>query len=115
MDRWVNPIQSVQHIRNFIMSIKFTAEDRLRLDDFRLDRFRQLYSQTLLGCSLELKFDALIIHCSEPWCVDQLMEELDRMLRAASIVLGVQYLSICYAAEEVYGVETRASRQQCLL
>ncbi|MCU0549990.1 MAG: hypothetical protein MUC48_11635 [Leptolyngbya sp. Prado105] len=96
------------------MSIKFTTEDLSRLDDFRLDRFRELYRQTLAGCALELKFDALIIHCSEPWCVDQLMEELDRMVKAVSIVLGTKYLSICYAAEEVYRVKTRSQRQQCL-
>lgn len=97
------------------MSTKFTPEDLSRLDDFRLDRFRQLYMQTLAGCALELKFDALIIHCSEPWCVDQLMEELDLMVKAVAIVLGTKYLSICYAAEEVYRANTRRSqRQRCL-
>jgi hypothetical protein len=96
------------------MSTKFTADDLLILDDFRLDRFRSLYPQTLTGCTLELKFDALLIHCSEPWCVDQLMEELDRMVKAVSIVLGTKYLSICYAAEEVYRIKTRSLRSQCL-
>lgn len=96
------------------MTTKFTAEDLSRLDDCRLDRFRQLYRQTLVGCALELKFDALIIHCSEPWCVDQLMEELDRMVKAVAIVLGTKYLSICFAAEEVYRVKTRSQHQRCL-
>lgn len=95
------------------MSTKFTAEDLSRLDDFRLERFHNLYAQTLAGCALELKFDALLIHCSEPWCVDQLMEELERMVKAVSIVLGTKYLSICFAAEEVFRVDTQSPLQQC--
>jgi hypothetical protein len=96
------------------MSIKFTAEDLSQLDEFRLERFRELYAQALVGCRLELKFNALLIHCSEPWCVDQLMEELDRMVNAVSLVLGAKYLSICYATEEVYRTKTRLHRQQCM-
>lgn len=96
------------------MRIKFTTQDLSLLEDFRLDRLRQLYVQTLSGCALELKFDALLIHCSEPWCVDQIMEELDRIVKAAQIVLGVKSVSICYANEEVYRAKPRSNRQQCL-
>lgn len=110
----MNPIQSVQRILVFrIMKMKFTAQDLSMLDDFRIDRLRQLYPQTLSGCSLELKFDALLIHCSEPWCVDQVMEELDRVGKAAAIVLGVKSVSICYASEEVCRIKTRSNRQLC--
>ena len=96
------------------MKTKFTDRDLSLLEDLRLDRLRQLYAQTLSGCSLELKFDALLIHCSEPWCVDQIMEELDRIVKAARIVLGVKSVSICYANEEVYRVRTQSDRQQYL-
>ncbi|HTL90413.1 MAG TPA: hypothetical protein VL134_13515 [Leptolyngbya sp.] len=96
------------------MSIKFTAQDLGTLEDFRLDRLRQLYVQTLAGCFLELKFDALLIHCSEPRCVDQIMAELDRIVKATRIVLGAKLVSICYANEEVYRVKTRATHQKCV-
>ncbi|MBD1843326.1 hypothetical protein H6F89_07900 [Cyanobacteria bacterium FACHB-63] len=95
------------------MKIRFTSKDLSMLEDFRIDRLRQLYVQTLSGCALELKFNTLLIHCSEPWCVDQVMEELDRVVKAAWIVLGVKSVSICYATEEVCRINTRARRQKC--
>ncbi|MER3431923.1 MAG: hypothetical protein C4288_00455 [Leptolyngbya sp. ERB_1_1] len=97
------------------MKIKFTAQDLSVLEDFRLDRLKQLCVQAFSGCSLELKFNALLIHCSEPWCVDQVMAELDRVVKAAWVVLGVKSVSVCYASEEVCRIKTRSSRQPCVL
>lgn len=95
------------------MTIKFTTQDLAMLGDYRIDRLRELYVQTLSGCALELKFNALLIHCSEPWCVDQVMEELDRIVKAAWIVLGVKSVSLCYANEEICRMKPRSS-EQCL-
>lgn len=92
--------------------MKFTAQDLSMLEDFRIDRLKQLYAQTLSGCWIESKFDALLVHCSEPWCVDQVMAELDRIARAARIVLGVKAVSVCYANEEICRIKT--NRQTCL-
>lgn len=92
--------------------MKFTAQDLSMLEDFRIDRLKQLYTQTLSGCLLETKFDALLVHCSEPWCVDQVMEELDRLAKAAWVVLGVKLISVCYANEEICRV--KASGQACV-
>ncbi|MGG6265011.1 hypothetical protein ACQ4M3_02950 [Leptolyngbya sp. AN03gr2] len=87
------------------MKMKFTTRDLSMLEDFRIDRLKDLYAQTLSGCLLETKFDALLVHCSEPWCVDQVMEELDRIVKAAWVVLGVKAVSVCYANEEVCRVK----------
>lgn len=92
--------------------MKFTAQDLSMLEDFRIDRLKQLYPQTLSGCLLETKFDALLVHCSEPWCVDQVMEDLDRIAKAAWVILGVKSLSVCYANEEICRV--KATHQACL-
>ncbi|MBW4442757.1 MAG: hypothetical protein KME10_16280 [Plectolyngbya sp. WJT66-NPBG17] len=96
------------------MKMKFTAQDLSMLEDFRTDRLQQLYAHALSGCSLELKFDALLIHCSEPWCVDQVIEELDLIGKAALIVLGVKSVSVCYASEEVCRIKTRSNPQPCV-
>lgn len=88
------------------MKLKFTAQDLSMLEDFRIDRLKQLYPQTFSGSLLETKFAALLIHCSEPWCVDQVMEELDRIAKAAWVVLGVKSVSVCFANEEVCRVRT---------
>ncbi|GAP96339.1 hypothetical protein [Leptolyngbya sp. NIES-2104] len=92
--------------------MKFTTQDLSMLADFRIDRLRQLYPQTLSGCRLETKFAALLIHCSEPWCVDQVIEELDRLTKASWIILGVKSISVCYADEEICRV--KANRQACM-
>lgn len=96
------------------MKIRFTAKDLSILEDFQIDRLRQLYVQTFSGCALELKFNSLLIHCSEPWCVDQVMEELDRIVKAAWVVLGVRSVSVCYATEEVCRIKTR-SKSKCII
>lgn len=92
--------------------MKFTAQDLSMLEDFRIDRLKQLYAQTFSACQLETRFEALLIHCAEPWCVDQVMEELDRIAKAAWLVLGVKSISVCYADEEICRV--KANRQVCL-
>lgn len=92
------------------MTLKFTAQDIALLNDFRLDRLYQLYAHLLGGCMLELKFESLILHCSEPWCVDQLMQNLDELVKAAWTILGVKCVSICFASEEVYRARTRSRR-----
>ncbi|MBE9012532.1 hypothetical protein IQ250_20240 [Pseudanabaenaceae cyanobacterium LEGE 13415] len=93
------------------MKMKFTAQDLSMLQDFRIDRLKDLYAQSLSGCLLETKFDALLVHCSEPWCVDQVMEELDRIVKAAWVILGVKAVSVCFANEEICRV--KANRQVC--
>lgn len=96
------------------MKLSFTAKDLSTLEDFRIDRLKQLYVRPLSGCALELKFNALLIHCSEPWCVDQVMEELERIVKAAWVVLGVKSVSVCYATEEVCRIRTRARQPKCI-
>ncbi len=92
------------------MSIKLTAQDLSRLENLRLDRVRQLYSQSLGCCLLRLNRDTLIVHCPEPWLVDQLIDDLDRIVKSIWMTLGVKYVSIRYAREEVYRAKTRGLR-----
>jgi hypothetical protein len=63
---------------------------------------------------LQLRRATLIVHCPEPWMVDLLMEELNQMVQTVWVVLGVKYISICYAGEEVHRAKTRAARSRRL-
>lgn len=90
------------------MSIKLTHQDHHLLKQYRLDRLRQLFIKPLGLCSLTLgRGNRLLIHCPEPWIVDRLTDDLDHLLYSARLVLGVSYLSICYAGEEVCRKRTR--------
>ncbi len=90
------------------MSVKLTHQDQRLLNQYRLNRLRQLFTKTLGLCSLKLsRGNQLSIHCPEPWIVDRLTDDLDQLLSSARMVLGVNSLSICYAGEEVYRKKTR--------
>jgi hypothetical protein len=90
------------------MSVKLTHQDQRLLEQYRLNRLRQLFIKTLGLCSLKLgRGNRLSIHCPEPWIVDRLTDDLDHLLYSARLVLGVSYLSICYAGEEVCRKRTR--------
>lgn len=96
------------------MKLKLTTRDLSVLENLRLDRLRQLYDHSLGCCFLRLHRSMLVVHCPEPWLVDQLMEELDQMVNTAWLVLGVKSVSICYAGEEVHRAKTRSARSRRL-
>ncbi|NJR50216.1 MAG: hypothetical protein HC780_12255 [Leptolyngbyaceae cyanobacterium CSU_1_3] len=86
---------------------KITRQDQRLLEQRRLSRLQQLFTKTLGLCSLKIsRGNRLSIHCPEPWLVDRLLEDLEHLLYSARLVVGVSYLSICYAGEEVYRKKT---------
>ena len=96
------------------MNLQLNSNDLSQLETLRLNRLRQKHPQTLGSCFLRLKRETLVVHCPEPWYVDQLMEEIDRVVKSAWLVLGVRYVSICYAGEEVHRAKTRTIRLRCI-
>lgn len=90
------------------MPLEFTTEDLLLLEKHRLERLRCFFGDTLRHCFLCLDMDnQLIIHCSEAWIVDQLMSEMEQLCWYSWIVVGVQQVSLFFAAEEICTTATR--------
>lgn len=85
------------------MTLQLTHEDVLLLETQRLERFRSLFSHSLPFCFLHLDcHNELKIHCSEPWQVDLLLMEIDRLCEATWLVVGADQVSIYFAQEEIY-------------
>lgn len=96
------------------MMTQLTSQDLSLLESLRLARLKKLFVKSLGLCSLECQdAQTLTIHCPEPWLVDLLMDNLNQLLKAIWIILGVRYVSICFAGEEVHRAKTRTVRQQC--
>ncbi len=89
------------------MSLQLTYSDVQILRQQRIDRLRKVFVKPLGLCQVQLtRRDKLVIHCPEPWIVDALMGDLDRLMEAARIVVGAQSLSICFVGEEIYRART---------
>jgi hypothetical protein len=89
------------------MSLQITLEDLQILRQGRLDRLRKVFIKPLGLCRLQVtRRDRLVIHCPEPWVVDELMDNLDELIEAARIVVGAQSLSICFVGEEIFRART---------
>jgi hypothetical protein len=89
------------------MSLQLTLEDLQTLRKGRLDRLRKVFVKPLGLCRLQMtRRDRLVIHCPEPWIVDELMSDLPHLTNAVRIVVGAQSLSICFVGEEIYRTRT---------
>jgi hypothetical protein len=91
------------------MIIEFNPKDRQLLTQSRLNRLKKLFLHPLGLCHLELDRDNLVVHCSEPWIVDSLMDDLDYFAESARIILGAQFVSLYFACEEVHVTSTEPS------
>jgi len=91
-----------------LMSLQLTHEDLLILEKQRLDRFRSLFTDSLAFCFLHLtQHNELKIHCPEPWLVDLLLFDIEHLCWQAWLTVGAYQVSIYYAQEEIYTVETQ--------
>lgn len=91
------------------MTLQLTQDDLLLLEKQRLERFRACFTESLSFCFLHLDpKNKLKIHCSEPWLVDLLLLDIESICWQAWLIVGVYQISIYYAQEEIYTVETQA-------
>ncbi len=88
------------------MILEFNPKDHARLTQRRIKRLAKLFLNPLGLCHLEVKLDRLIVHCTEAWMIDSLMDDLDYISEAARIILGAQAISLYFAKEEVYQTAT---------
>jgi hypothetical protein len=95
------------------MSLEFTLEDLQMLRKSRLERLQHVLIKPLGVCRLQMtRHDNLVIHCPEPWVVDELMGDLPDLIDAARIVVGAQSLSICFIGEEIYRTRTAEIQEE---
>lgn len=93
------------------MSHQLTSQDLRLLEKYRIQRLRQLFSKTLGLCLLKLdNNNTLRVHCPEPWLVDRIIDEADHLLNSTRQMLGIRYISLYYAGEEVYKTKTRQAK-----
>ncbi|MBE9031539.1 hypothetical protein IQ266_17540 [filamentous cyanobacterium LEGE 11480] len=95
------------------MSLQLTLEDLQTLRKGRLDRLRKVFIKPLGLCRLQMtRRDRLVVHCPEPWVVDELMSDLPQLINAAKVVVGAQSLSICFVGEEIYRTRTMEVQEE---
>jgi hypothetical protein len=86
---------------------RLTKSDLNLLKSHRLNRLRSFFPNCLTTSRLTLRANnQLLIHCSEPWMVDDLLTEVDRLRWYTWLVLGVRQVAICFADEEIYSTVT---------
>lgn len=90
-----------------VMSLtEITFNDRMRLEQFRNERLRSFFAQSLLHCVFHRgRHKALIIHCPEAWMVNSLLTDLEELCDYAWLILGVEAISLYFAQKEVCRVE----------
>jgi hypothetical protein len=97
------------------MRIQLTTQDLSLLEELRLKRLRHVFTKSLGLCALHLEGgNTLVVDCPEPWLVDRLLDDVNRLLKAIWTIVGVKYVSIRYVQEEVYRAKTRTIRHRYL-
>jgi hypothetical protein len=92
-----------------------SPEDEYKLDQLRLQRFRQLFAQALAGCLLSPPvLGKLIIVCQAPAQVDAVLADWPEMLYFGYAVCGADRLGLYFAGEEVWSEETIAPVPQSI-
>lgn len=85
---------------------KMTLNDRMRLEQFRNERLRSFFAQSLLHCVFYRDcHKTLLIHCPEAWMVDSLLTDLEELCDYAWLILGVEAIALYFAQEEICRVE----------
>lgn len=88
-----------------------TRNDLLSLEHHRLERLCSFFPSTLTCCLLQFdQPNVLTIHCSEPWLVDHLLSEIDRLCYFAWLTVAAEHVSICFVQEEIYRTSTHDHR-----
>jgi hypothetical protein len=97
---------------------EMTFDDRMRLEQFRNERLRSFFAQSLLHCVFHRsRHNRLIIQCPEAGMVDRILTDLEELCDYAWLILGVEAIALYFAQEEIcriehYGVD-RASSGIC--
>jgi hypothetical protein len=106
----VNPfpqVKSSHHCLRSSMSLELTENDRLISEAYRLERLRSYFGDTLRLCDLQVnKQNRLLIDCSQPWIVDQLMGEMNELRWYAWVTVGVHSVALYFAGVKVYATAT---------
>jgi hypothetical protein len=85
---------------------EMTFDDRMRLEQFRTERLRSFFAQSLLHCVFRRsRHNTLIVHCLEAWVVDSLLTDLEELCDYAWLILGVEAIALYFAQEEICRVE----------
>jgi hypothetical protein len=83
-----------------------TFDDLMRLGQFRNERLRGFFTQSLVLCTFyRSRHGVLIIHCSKAWMVDRLLTDLEELCDYTWLILGVEAITLYFAQEEICHVE----------
>jgi hypothetical protein len=85
---------------------EMSLDDLVLLEQFRIERLRSFFSQSLMECPISIhQHNLLTIHCPEPWLIDMLIDDVEDLCDYAWLILGVESIVLSFAQEEVYRVD----------
>lgn len=85
---------------------ELTFDDLMLLGQFRNERLRSFFAQSLLHCVFRRgRHKKLIIHCPEAWMVDRLLPNLEELCDRAWLILGIEAIALYFVHEEICRVE----------
>jgi hypothetical protein len=87
-------------------SFELTTDDVTRLEQFRLERLCRFFAQNLSHCFIYLSGrETLVVQCSEPSILDNLLEDLEDLCYFAKIILGAKAIAVCFVPEKTHGAD----------
>ena len=85
---------------------EMTFDDLTVLEQFRNQRLRSFFAQSLSSCTFcRDRYRTLIVHCPEAWIVDNLLPDLEELCDYAWLILGVEAIALYFIQEEIYRVK----------
>nr|RNJ66168.1 MAG: hypothetical protein EDM05_27145 [Leptolyngbya sp. IPPAS B-1204] len=81
---------------------EMTFDDLMRLEQFRNERLRSFFAESLLHCVFRRDgHKVLLIYCPEAWIVDKLLTDLEELCDYAWLILGSEAIALYFAQEEI--------------
>jgi hypothetical protein len=86
---------------------EMTADDRNKLKQRRIQRFRHFFVPSLQPCLIRINPDnMLVVHCPHPGIVDELLDDLEDLCNHAWLILGVHSVGLYFCQEEIWHTST---------
>lgn len=91
---------------------EMTLDDLTLLEQFRIERLRSLFAQSLLKCLMYVDHRyRLAIHCPETWIVDTVLMDFEELCDYAWLILGVQTIALFFVQEEICCIRCSSSNR----
>jgi hypothetical protein len=91
---------------------EMTLDDLMLLEQFRIERLRSLFAQSLLKCLMYVdRQHRLAVHCPEMWMVDAVLMDFEELCDYAWLTLGVKTIALFFVKEEICRIRCSTSNR----